>query len=120
MLYVYVIGSCGSVGFAGFYCLLYLGCGYGKGWINSHFVCYPVYFSVFFLCFMFCDVGEFWLKAVAMSFAVDLGLLLKEIVRYACCEGFLLLRLDIRFQSLWVFVLWSQFSFSFSFQMFVL
>ena len=58
MLYVYVIGSCGSVDFSGFYCLLYLVCGYGKGWIKSHFVSYPVYFSVFFLYFMFCNVGE--------------------------------------------------------------
>src|SRR2546426_596752 len=75
-------------------------------------------YSFFVSCFVM--LVNCWLKAVAMSFAVVLGLLLKEIVRLACCDGFLLLRLDIRFQSLWVFVLWSQFSFSLSFQIFVL
>src|SRR5437870_5411033 len=64
-------------------------------------------YSFFVSCFVM--LVNCWLKAVAMFFAVGLGLLLKEIVRFACCEGFLLLRLDIRFQSLWVFVLWSQF-----------
>src|SRR5207253_8324219 len=71
-------------------------------------------YSFFVSCFVM--LVNCWLKAVAMSFAVDLDLLLKEIVQFACCESFLLLRLDIRLQSLWVLVLWSQFSFSLSFQ----
>jgi len=72
-------------------------------------------FSLLVVCvvtFVYC-----LLKLVAICFGECFTLLLKVMVLFDCCGGVLPASVFIVFQSVWVFVLWSQTFSSFSFHM---